>query len=33
LIRHAELEPDFKRRMEPQEIVRVLGELMARTDG
>ena len=27
IIRHAELEPDFKRRMEPKEIIRVLGEL------
>lgn len=29
IIRHAELEPDFKRRMEPKEIIRVLGELVA----
>jgi peroxiredoxin len=27
IIRHAELDPDFKHRMEPEEILRVLGEL------
>lgn len=30
IIRHAELEPDFRRRMEPQEIIRVLGDIAAR---
>jgi peroxiredoxin len=30
IIRHAELDPDFKRRMEPDEIIRVLGELAGR---
>jgi peroxiredoxin len=30
IIRHAELDPDFKRRMEPSEIVRVLGDLAPR---
>jgi peroxiredoxin len=29
VIRHAELDPDFKRRMEPEEILRVLGEIAA----
>ncbi len=28
IIRHAELDPDFKRRMEPTQIIRVLGELV-----
>jgi peroxiredoxin len=29
IIRHAEFDPDFKRRMEPAEIVRVVGDLAA----
>jgi peroxiredoxin len=29
IIRHAELDPDFKRRMEPAEIVRLVGDLAA----
>ncbi len=29
IIRHAQLDPDFKRRMEPAEIVRVVGDLAA----
>jgi peroxiredoxin len=30
VIRHAELDPDFKRRMEPAEIIRVLGGIYSR---
>ncbi|MGO8920401.1 MAG: peroxiredoxin-like family protein [Stellaceae bacterium] len=33
IIRHAELDPDFKHRMEPAQIIRVLGDLVANQPG